>query len=101
MASADLGPTKESPSYQSVLPCCRLYRLIQNVEAYLPCALAGAGEWAPPVGWELIAMLHITEPGGQVAPFAAVTLNEEASQLVVALRGTMLPGEWALDFSYK
>ncbi len=46
-------------------------------------------------------MLNITEPGGQEAPFAAIILNEEASQLVVALRGTMLPGEWALDFSYK
>lgn len=79
----------------------RLYRLIQNLEAYLPCALAGAGEWAPPAGWDLVSMLNITEPDGQQAPFGAILLDEEASQLVVALRGTMLPGEWALDFSYK
>ncbi|KAL4425099.1 hypothetical protein ABPG77_010413 [Micractinium sp. CCAP 211/92] len=78
-----------------------LYRLIQSLEAHLPCALAGDSEWDAPAGWELVSMLNITEPGGQEAPFAAVILNEEASKLVVALRGTMLPGEWALDFSYN
>ncbi|KAL4431070.1 hypothetical protein ABPG75_006326 [Micractinium tetrahymenae] len=78
-----------------------LYRLIQNLEAHLPCALAGAAEWAPPAGWELVAMLNITEPDGEEAPFAAIIVNEEAAQLAVAVRGTMLPGEWALDFSYN
>lgn len=105
--SSQVGPHKTHLLCDTLRQQCfafhhtRLYRLIQSLEAHLPCALAGDAEWSAPAGWELVSMLNITEPGDQEAPFAAIILNEEASQLVVALRGTMLPGEWALDFSYK
>lgn len=65
-----------------------LYRVLRNLDAYLPCASAGQA-WAPPAGWRLAAMLNLTESGGASLPFAAVLHQPLANQVVVAIRGTM------------
>lgn len=97
---------------------CRLYRLIQNVEAYLGCFVQDGTAFQPPPGWDLVTMLNISEPasaatssdatagdgsaGGTVElPFAAVVLNRAARQLAVAVRGTQTGPEWIIDFSYN
>lgn len=99
----------------------RLYRVIQNLESHLGCWLQDGTPFQPPSGWELVTMLNITEPASAATsnstrtgasasdagdatvtlPFAAVLLNREAQQLVVAIRGTMTGPEWQLDFTYK
>jgi len=80
---------------------CRLYRTAINLAYYLPCSASGQ-PWQPPSGYELVSMLNVTLPGGgEPVPLAAVLLNEEREQLVVIVRGTMSPQEWAVDFSYK
>ncbi len=95
-------------------PPCRLYRTLLNFEAYLGCFIANGSAWEPPAGWELYGMLNVTEPasntegapagatpGTVVLPFAALLLNREEQQLVVAVRGTMTAAEWGIDFSYN
>lgn len=92
----------------------RLYRTLLNFEASLGCFIANGTAWEPPAGWELHALLNLTEPasntegapagpapGTVVLPFAAVLLNREEEQLVVAIRGTQTGAEWAIDFSYN
>lgn len=91
-----------------------LYRTLLNFEVSLGCFIANGTSWVPPPGWELHAMLNVTEPasntegapagpapGTVVLPFAAVLLNPEAEQLVVAARGTQTAAEWGIDFSYN
>lgn len=92
---------------------------MQRLEGYLGCFLEGGAAWTPPQGWRLVSMLNLTQQaaaapskgnesssessgGGMVdLPFAAVLLNPETEQLVVALRGTMTNAEWLLDFAYN
>ncbi|PRW33116.1 lipase [Chlorella sorokiniana] len=91
-----------------------LYRTLLNFEAYLGCFIANGSSWEPPSGWQLHSMLNVTEPasntagapagatpGTVVLPFAAVLLNQEEQQLVIAVRGTMTAAEWGIDFSYN
>lgn len=78
-----------------------LYRVIRNLENFLPCALlAGEQSWLPPPGWELHSTLNLTQ-GGRALPLGVVLLERETGQVVVALRGTMTAWEWLRDFSYQ
>lgn len=110
------APTCAGPQSRSDLlsPTPRLYRTLLNFEASLGCFIANSTSWVPPPGWDLHAMLNLTEPasntegapagpapGTVVLPFAAVLLNQEEEQLVVAVRGTQTAAEWGIDFSYN
>ena len=103
-----------SPACPRLPPLHRLYRTLLNFEASLGCIIANGTAWEPPPGWELAAMLNVTEaasntagapagaaPGTVVLPFAALLLNRASGQLVVAVRGTQTAAEWAVDFSYN
>lgn len=110
---AELHPPHQ-PHLHSPAHPRRLYRTLLNFEASLGCFIANGTAWEPPAGWELYALLNLTEPasntegapagpapGTVVLPFAAVLLNREEEQLVVAVRGTQTGAEWAIDFSYN
>lgn len=57
-----------------------LYRVVQNLEAYLGCFIANNTPWAPPKGWNLLTMANVTE-GTRVLPFAAVIQNAATRQV--------------------
>ena len=78
----------------------RLYRIVQNVAAYLGCHISGP--FTPPPGWQLVTTLNLSEgPAGQL-PLGAIMLNPALKQLVVAIRGTRTAWEWgSVNFVYN
>lgn len=61
-------------------------------------ASAGRQAWKPPAGYSLVAMASLAESKGPL-PFAAVILQRRpVRKLVIVIRGTQTPDEWADDF---
>ena len=84
-----------------------VYRNVQNMYSYYPCASNPASAFLVPTGWTQVAMASLTQvkPDGSVLappqPFAVVLFNPTTSTLAISMRGTATKTEWLTDFEYS
>lgn len=82
---------------------CRLYRSLRNLEQYTPCAPSSQGELLVPEGWQLHAMLNLSQGSDSVPalPFVALLVQPQEQALAILARGTLTAHEWGMDFSWN